>query len=333
MRVFVTGPGAADSFGHNVAHTFGEMGHEVRTDDAQSFVMQHTPWRRGLDDVLSRSWRRWRLRSDRRILRLASEFKPDLTVMCTMTLDPDTVARLRRVANGPVVCWFGDSAANLRRDHVVGGEYDAVFAKDADFVHTLGSMLGVEAHHLPEACNPAWHRPVAARRGNTVVVAGTAYGYRNALVERLLSAGEEVRMYGPAPAPWVPAAVRAAHTGAFLDHTTKARVFGEALACLGSFALSEGRNSVNCRIFETCACGGLLLAERRPALDPFFERGREYLAFDSLDECREHLRRLREDDPGSREIRARAARRAHAEHTYRHRLERMLSVLDLAPRA
>jgi spore maturation protein CgeB len=330
MKVFVTGPDVADSFTHNVAHTFREMGHDVLTDPGLAFGMQQSSLRRGVEEVLARASRRWRLRREARIVRLAAEFKPDLTVMCTMTFEPETVERVRRLSGSPVVCWYGDSPANVLRQHVVSGEYDAVFAKDTDFVRALRSMLGLEAHHLPEACNPAWHRPVSEREGSELVVAGTLYGYRSALVERLLRAGERVLLYGPAPGRWVPAPVRTAHTGEFLDHTNKARVFGAALACISSFALSEGQNSVNCRIFETCACGGLLLSEEREAIEPYFERDREYLAYASFEECLDQLRRLRQDYAEARRIRERAAKRAHAEHTYRHRLDRMLEVLELA---
>jgi spore maturation protein CgeB len=329
MKVFVTGPDVADSFTHNVAHTFRQMGHEVRTDPRLAFVMQQSSLRRGLDEVLSRASRHWRSRRDDRTVRLAAEFKPDLTVMCTMTLEPDSVRRIRNVSGGPVVCWYGDAPANLKRHHLVSGEYDVVFAKDSDFVQVLKAMLGLEAYHLPEACNPAWHRPEAERNGDTVVVAGTLYGYRGALVERLLDSGEDVRLYGPVPGRWVPPRVRTAHSGTFLDQTTKAQVFGRALACLSSFALSEGRSAVNCRVFETCACGGLLLSEERDAIAPYFERDREYLAYAGFDECLDHLRRLRVDYTEAQQIRARASKRAHAEHTYRHRLERMLKLLDL----
>jgi len=260
---------------------------------------------------------------------IAREFKPQLTIMCTMTFDPESVETIRRVSGAPVVLWFGDPAANLKREHVVSGEYDAVFTKDPDLAWQLRAMLGLNAHQLSEACNPAWHRPVAQRNGDTLVVAGTSYGYRNAQIQRLLAAGEQVRLYGPPPSVWVPKDVVAVHTGQFLDHHSKARVFGEALACLTSFTLAEGRNSINCRIFETCACGGVALAEEREAIGRYFERDREYLAFASLEECLEHLARLKQDVSGARKLRERAARRAHAEHTYRHRLESMLATLDL----
>ncbi len=329
MRVFVTGPEASDSFTHNVAHTFREMGHEVRTDPGVVMSMRQSVLRRGMRELLERASRRWRMRREAGAVGIAREFKPNLTVMCTMTFEPESVDTIRRVSGGRVVLWFGDAPANLKRDHVVSGEYDTVFAKDPDLVHHLRAMLGLDAHQLAEACNPAWHRPVAQRNGDALVVAGTSYGYRNALVRRLLAAGEEVRLYGPPPAFWVPRDVVAAHTKQFLDHRSKARVFGEALACLTSFALAEGRNSINCRVFETCACGGVALAEDREAIGRYFERDREYLAYGSLEECLEHLARLKKDCSGARELRERAAQRAHSEHTYRHRLEQMLVTLDL----
>ena len=327
MRLFVTGPDAADSFAHNVAHTLREMGHDVRTDPRVGFDMRQSRVRVALDELLSRASRGFRLRRESRAIRIASEFRPDVTLMCTMTFEPETVARIRRASGGRVVCWYGDTPANLRRDHLLAGEYDAVFAKDPDFVALLRSMLGLEAHHLPEACNPAWHRPVARRAGNAVVVAGSCYAYRVALAGRLLEAGQDVRLYGPAPPPWTSEAVRRAHTGIFLDHRSKALVFGEALACLGGFAVSEGRNSVNCRVFESCGCGALLVCEARPALAAFFEPGKEFLPFASHDECLDHLRRVRRDYSEAERIRERAVRRAHAEHTYRHRLERLFATL------
>jgi len=330
MRILVTGPDVADSFTHNVAHTLREMGREVLTDPAQSFGMRQSSARRALEELIGRAWPRFRLRSDARVRRLASAWRPQLTLMCTQTFEPETVRALRRTTGAPVVCWYGDAAANLKRDHVVSGEYDAVFAKDPDLVRTLRQMLGLEAHHLPEACNPSWHRPVAERAGNEVVVAGTSYGYRNALVGRLLAAGEQVRVYGAPPGGWVPAVVRAAHAHDFLDHKTKAATFGKALACFSSFAPAEGRGSVNCRVFETCACGGLLLSEAREALERFFEPGREYLSFSSFEECLDHLARLRRDYTEARAMRERAARRAHAEHSYRRRLEDLLRTLGLA---
>ena len=144
MKVFVTGPEIADSFTHNVAHAFREMGHEVRTESGVAFSMRQSVLGRVLGELLERASPRWRARREAGAVRIAREFKPDLTLMCTRTFEPDSVDTIRRVSGGRVVLWYGDAPANLRRDHVVSGEYDAVFAKDPDLVRRLKEMLGLD---------------------------------------------------------------------------------------------------------------------------------------------------------------------------------------------
>ena len=329
MKIFVAGPDLSDSFANNVAYTFREMGHHVVTDSRANHPMLNSAVRRGLNEFLERAWKLWRLRGARRAIDIARRFKPDLTVMCTLTYEPESVEAIRQVSGGSVVLWYCDPRGNLPRDHVVTGEYDAVFAKDPDFTNDLRRILGIEAYHLAEACNPAWHVPVAGRGGDSIVVAGTAYGYRNAFVERLMEAGVDIRIYGPDPSLWVSNNIARAHTRRFLDQDSKAFVFGEALACLNTFAPSEGRNNLNARIFEACACGGVLLTEQREAINNYFECDLEYLAYGSLEECLEHHSRLLKDPSGGKVIRERAVQRAHGEHTYRHRLEKMLAILEM----
>jgi len=329
MRILVVGPETGDCFAHNVAHTLRRLGHDVRTAPRPEMLQQRGRLARGADEVLGRASRAWRERAERRAVRLTREFRPELSLFTTGTLEPFAVRAMRRASGGRAVLWFGDAAANLRRGHVTGGEYDAVFFKDRDFARRLRDVLGLAAHYLPEACNPDWHRPVALPAGRHVLVAGTCYGYRNRLIERLIEHGVEVRVHGPAPPAWAPPRVVAAHAGTYLDQTTKAAAFGAALACLASFAPAESPATVNCRVFEIAGCGGLLLAEARPALAEFFEPGRECLEFSSLEQALELLARLERDAAWAGEIRTRAARRAHAEHSYERRLAALFEVLGI----
>jgi spore maturation protein CgeB len=327
MKILVVGPESGDCFAHNVAHTLRRMGHEVRSAPRPELLQSRGRVARGADELLGRLSAAWRERAERRAVRLAGAWRPELCLFTTGTLEPWAVEEMRRVSGGRAVLWFGDSAANLRRGHATSGEYDAVFFKDRDFVRRLRDVLGLEAFYLPEACNPEWHRPVARREGRRVLVAGTCYGYRNRLVERLRGRGVDVVVHGPAPPSWAPRSVAAAHAGTYLDETTKAAAFGKALACLASFAPAESPATVNCRVFEIAACGGALLAEARPALEEFFEPEREYLPFADLEQCLQQLARLERDEAAARELRRRAARRAHAEHSYERRLSGLLETL------
>jgi spore maturation protein CgeB len=103
----------------------------------------------------------------------------------------------------------------------------------------------------------------------------------------------------------------------------KSRVFGEALACLHSFHVSEG-DSLNCRAFEIAGARGLQLIEYRRAIEECFEPGKELLTFSTFDELLAHIERACREPAAMGAIRAAGAQRALAQHTYRHRLETIL---------
>lgn len=328
MKIFVVGPESGDFFAHNVAVTCREMGHEVCSDSRSTSLAAKGAIRANVEDFLARSSKSWRHKADQRIVDLAVRFQPKLTIVCTTTLEPDAVLRIRKKTGGMVICWFGDSPANVRRDHITAGEYDAVFSKDRRFATDLSSILGIKAFHLHEACNPLWHRPVSVQSGGHIAVAGTLYGYRIAVIRKLLEAGWPIEIFGPRPSSWVSDDVARWHTGIFLDHTNKANAFCRALACLNTFSPAE-RDSLNCRIFETCGCGGLLVSERKDAMDDCFDPYEEYLPFGSSDELLEQLARAKGDKEFVRRVRASASRRAHAQHSYRSRISFILDTLVL----
>jgi len=327
MKVLVLGSERGDFFAHNVAYTLREMGHEVISDSHLGSASAKGRVVRGVDSLLSQvnSW--WMMRDDRRAIELVKKCTPDLVVVCTKTYAPETVALLRK-AGAIVICWYGDSPANIQRGHITSGEYDAVFVKDARFAKDLKNVLGINAFHLHEACNPDWHKPTKVKAGEHVAVAGTMYGYRNRVVSRLLESDWEVRSYGPSPSSWVSGGVKATHTGIFLDHTNKAETFGTAMACLNTFAPAE-RDSLNCRIFETCGSGGLLISEHKTAMDECFDSDVEYLPFSTFDELLEQLERIKSDHALAVQIRKAASRRAHAEHTYKHRITSIFKIMNL----
>lgn len=327
MKILVLGSERGDFFAHNVAYTFRKMGHEVFSDPQLGSGAAKSRISRGVGVLLSQASGWWAMKDDRRAIELVNSHKPKLIVVCTKTYAPETV-RLFQKKGAVVICWFGDSPANVYREHITSGEYDAVFVKDKRFAYDLMNVLGIEAIHLHEACNPDWHRPLHVDVCNHVAVAGTMYGYRNRVIKRLIESDWEVRSYGPSPSPWVEKVVQKTHTGIFLDHTNKAEAFGAAIACLNTFAPAE-RNSLNCRIFETCGCGGLLVSEHKSAMDECFDPYEEYLPFNSFDELIEQLDRVKKDAKLTEQMRVKASRRAHAEHSYEHRLRKILKTMRL----
>lgn len=325
MRVLLPLAPAADTFTENVAVTLRSMGHEVATPRVPRVGWHRTRIGRAISAALSGPLTDAPTRAERRLVRLARSFHPDLLLSLTAGLHPEVLDVIGRMCGRRRVLWWGDAPANSRRWGMLEPRWDAVYLKDPAAVAKL-CLVGRNAHLLHEAMNPMWHRPIAAQTNEDIALVGNSYAFRQAICLRLMERGTPLAIYGPRPPRWSNPAFRSAHSGRYVVKEEKSRVFGEALACLNTFSLAEG-DSLNCRAFEIAGAGGLQLIEDRPSIRECFEPGKELLAFSTFEELMAHTERARKDPAAMSAIREAGARRALAEHTYRHRLERILKAL------
>lgn len=264
--------------------------------------------------------------TERKVVKAAKAFNPDILLGLTSQLHCETMADLRKLCPGRLVLWWGDAPANSRRWGLLDPAWDLTFIKDSHAVQKL-RLLGRNAFHLHEAMNPIWHKPVATQTHERLAVAGNYYAFRQAVILRLLHDGVQCDLYGP-PAPrWSHKTVLDRHTGQYVTREQKSRVFGQALGCLNTFSLAEG-DSLNCRAFEIAGAGGLQFIEYRRAIDECFDAGKELLTFSEYEELADHIARATRDPKEAARIRDAGARRALAEHTYAHRLKRILDYVE-----
>ncbi len=99
-----------------------------------------------------------------------------------------------------------------------------------------------------------------------------------------------------------------------------------AKACL-NFIEPAAEGSANMRTFELAGMGCFQLALRNAAHQELFEEGREIECFATPQELRAKIERRLGDDGARRAIGLAAHRKAVAEHTYRHRAERVLELV------
>jgi spore maturation protein CgeB len=333
LRILVPNHPAPDSFTDNVVHTLRSMGHEVCAMPRLALRDQGPLYR-----ILTDAWTAYRpatLSSQERwTLATVRDWKPHLVLALTLALREEVLLRLRQLGTGLCVAWWGDPPGNMRGMGLLADGWDRIYIKDAAAVDKLRAV-GLPADLLNEAANPEWHRPVRSAThpdAQALVVAGNYYGYRQFLVRRLAEAGVPLALYGTRPPRWSHPAIVRQFRGRYIVREEKSRVFHAGLACLNSTHLSEG-NSLNCRAFEICAAGGLQLIEAKPAVADCYDPGTEVLTYASVDEILSHLDRARREPDWSRAIREAGHRRTLAEHTYRHRLDRILSDADLVRRA
>lgn len=326
MRVLIPAMSFEDSFVENISVTLRAMGHAVATMGEVSHAAYSSLPRHAARVAMARLAGDRPTLEERRILKLAKAFRPDLLLAVTMGLHPEILEALGKICSGRRALWWGDPPANSRRWGMLDPGWDVVCIKDAATVAKL-RLIGRNAHLLHEAMNPFWHMPVAGRANDTIAVAGNSYAFRQAICLRLMGQNLPVALYGSKPPSWSNTVYCRAHSGKYIVKEEKSKVFGEALACLNTFCLAEG-NSLNCRAFEIAGAGGLQLIEYRPAIEECFEPGKELLAFSTYEELIGHIERARKAPKETAAIRKAGAARARAEHTYEHRLRRILALAE-----
>ncbi len=81
---------------------------------------------------------------------------------------------------------------------------------------------------------------------------------------------------------------------------------------------------IKSRVFDMGLSGTLMLAHRAPHLDDYYEPGREYIPFDTLEECADKVRHYLAHETERRRIADAYARRTRDQHLWRHRIEHVL---------
>lgn len=265
-----------------------------------------------------------------RLARRVADLAPDLVLVIQGNqLSPKTVAALRRVISSPIVCWCQDAISSYGRQHVLGAEYDAVFLKDPYLVSLFsGHIASTQFHYLPEACNPDVHRPMVINEieqqqyGCEVLMLGSLYYYRQELLRQLHDF--DLHIYGNRPA-WLVDRLPGRHRGSDLILDQKAKAVAAAKVSLNPLHCAE-IDGLNCRAFELAGCGGFQIMNLKPVLQKHFEPGEEVETFSSMGELKEKLHYYLKNPDQARVIAKRGQQRAHREHTYQHRMAKILEV-------
>jgi spore maturation protein CgeB len=97
-------------------------------------------------------------------------------------------------------------------------------------------------------------------------------------------------------------------------------------ACAVNFNTTslQMKGGVNQRVFDVPACGSFLLTDYRRQLEQVFEPGREVVCYSSIEEIEDLTAYYVQHEHERRQIAARAHARVLQEHTYVHRLTRLV---------
>jgi spore maturation protein CgeB len=235
-------------------------------------------------------------------------------------LDPSDVAELKRRFGGRWVNWFPDDPHDHETSTRLAPVYDAFFTHDSASLSRLRSVGG-RPYYLAFGCDPEYLRPPPAPTQGAAPLGFV--GSRDPVRERVVRALDDLGL-----AVWGPGWPRGAVYGdAFVRALAGAAVgvnihqqFGP-----GGDPARYGTGA-NMRVFELAAVGTPQLSDAKADISRHFTPDREIVLYRSVEELRARARALLADEPARRSLAAAARERALREHTWRHRLEELLTV-------
>jgi len=232
------------------------------------------------------------------------------------------VGDLRRRFGGRWVNWFPDDPHQLELSSRLAPAYDCFFTHDSSSLARHRST-GAHAHYLAFGCDPEYLRPSTLRPEQRWTAplgfVGSRDDVREPVLRELAAAG--LMAWGPG---WPRGPV-------YGENFVKA-LAGAAVGVNVHQQFGERGDparygtGANMRVFELAAVGTAQLSDAKADIARHFTPDREIVLYRSVAELVDRARALLADDALRRRLAAAARERAVREHTWRHRLEELVTV-------
>jgi spore maturation protein CgeB len=255
---------------------------------------------------------------------------------------PASIQELHRLKI-PIAFWFVEDRYLFPYWKEYAPLYDHFFViQPGEFLDELKAMGVKNAHYLPCAAHPPQHRPIDLTPqehetyGSDISFMGAGYYNRHQMFLKLLDF--DFKIWGQEWNLASPLGKIIQRNGQRISPQEYIKIFAASKINLNlhSSPAHEGVNPhgdfVNPRAFELAACRAFQLVDHRSALPDLFEIGNEMVTFRDANDLRQKIRHYLDHPDERQTIAGRAHKRVLAEHTYRHRMETMMSkVLEKEP--
>ena len=283
---------------------------------------------------------------DSRVIACASEFKPDLVLAVAQSpINNATVAKLRSAG---ITCayWFVEDYRfkTYWPSKVPAFDFFFTIQRD-DYLRSQFASLGyTNWHYLPLACEPTIHKPwngdhVENRSYRCQLgFMGSPYRNRMSVFDKLTHYqlgvwGQGWDAYELSPA--LQASVREGKRRITPEESVKIYSSADIVLNLHSSPFMDGINPdgdfVNPRTFEIAACGGFQLIDNRKELAELFDPQNEIAVFNTFEELQMMINYWLARPQLRREMSLKAQMRAYRNHTYKHRAETIIEIVENGP--
>jgi spore maturation protein CgeB len=313
--------GTADSY----SYALGELGH-----GAHEVVANCVPLQEAWEREHGRAGRGpFRLRREAVVAAQAADYKPDVVYVQNMRFFSTRLLRRLRRFGATIV---GQIASEPPAPHTLRA-YDLVLTSFPHFVERFRA-LGVQTEYLRIGFDPRvlarLEQEEAERERHGAVFVGalnrTQHSAGNALLERA-AARVPIDFWGYAAGGWPQSSpIRKRYHGEAWG-IDMFRVLYESRVALNRHIGAAEEYANNMRLYEATGVGTLLLTDAKENLAELFSPGREVVTYANEDELVAQVEHYLQHDQERRTIAAAGQQRTLREHTYRSRLEEVLSFL------
>jgi|GEM_PF-464639 len=240
----------------------------------------------------------------------------------------------------PSAVWLLDEPYDALKSADVGTFFSHVFVQDASSVEHHRKFGNLETHYLPHGFE---HLEVHTKRACALrwdlSIVGTGFPRRRRALEAIRSVAGSLLVVGKG---WPEELGKdGLERKLSASPSEAARIYNESRINLTvhreetDFSVSSGAFhavSPNASVFYVAGCGGFQIADdSRQDLQNLFEPGKEIVVYRSLEELADLVSRYLKDGDERARIAEAGRRRALAEHTYAHRLRKVVEILEGSP--
>jgi spore maturation protein CgeB len=270
-----------------------------------------------------------------------AEDPPDLVLsMAQSPLILPALEHLRR-KNFVTAMWFVENYRHLTYWQQLAAGYDFWFViQQEPCIGALKQAGAKDVQYLPMAADPSAHRPLDLTQGereeygSDVSFVGAGYANRREIFPKLVGQDWTFKLWGD---EWDGAAGLTSvlqRKGARIDTDTCQKIFNASdvnlnLHSWAGTGFDPDGDFVNPRTFELAACGAFQLADRRSLMPSLFAEN-EIATLSSPDRLPAEISRWLREPEQRVAMAAQARQRVLAEHTYRHRMQDLLSRIGVA---
>jgi spore maturation protein CgeB len=333
-----TNPVVAGGFGWFWEKALKSMGHEVTTFmyfqnpslDHSSRLEEFTLTLKNKISLLKKAVIN---STNSKFVSLCQAYKPELILMdAGEYILPESLNKVKLRTKTKIVNWLLDDPFRQDWKNIIDSAaiYDCIFVFDPFYIERLKGNKGICVKYLACACDPDIHRTYQleeteiSRLKSGLCFIGSLTQSRIRLLTELDDFDLGIWTY------WK----KAIKQSPLLYKNYRGIAWGEdaskILNCCQialNFHHEQSVYGLNMKTFEIAGCGAFQLVDNKRELGNIFELGKEMICYENIKQLKDLIEYFLKNQKESREIAERAQAKVIREHTYKHRLSKLIETV------